>query len=113
MTHHLKILAPFADAVMRGDKTFEVRKNDRGFQKGDEIVFEAVNELGESYMHSINDARFVITYVLAGWGISEGYVVFGISLLEEENEDDETPFIPLDDKLRHFTFKLVNEEGEK
>ena len=35
MVHNIKIRESFAEAVMRGDKTFEVRKNDRGYQKGD------------------------------------------------------------------------------
>ena len=33
--HELKILNDFADSVVAGDKTFEIRENDRGFQKGD------------------------------------------------------------------------------
>lgn len=33
MIHELKILKSFADAIISGDKTFEVRHNDRGFQK--------------------------------------------------------------------------------
>lgn len=42
MTHELKILKSFADAVYSGDKTFEIRENDRGFQKGDKVIFKAV-----------------------------------------------------------------------
>lgn len=34
MVHNLKILNDFADAVYMKDKTFEIRKNDRGFQRG-------------------------------------------------------------------------------
>ena len=29
MTHELKILKPYFDAVVSGDKTFEIRKDDR------------------------------------------------------------------------------------
>ena len=35
MEHYIKIRQSFADAVYSGEKTFEVRKNDRGYQKGD------------------------------------------------------------------------------
>ena len=31
MIHELKIFKSFADAIISGDKTFEVRHNDRGF----------------------------------------------------------------------------------
>jgi ASC-1-like (ASCH) protein len=35
MTHHLKLREEFWDAVINCEKTFEVRYNDRAFQKGD------------------------------------------------------------------------------
>jgi Domain of unknown function (DUF3850) len=38
MTHELKILPQFYERVKDGSKTFEVRKNDRGFQKGDFVI---------------------------------------------------------------------------
>lgn len=34
-THRLKVLIKYADAIMNGTKTFEVRKNDRGYEVGD------------------------------------------------------------------------------
>lgn len=33
--HHLKLDSHYFDAVASGDKNFEVRRDDRGFQKGD------------------------------------------------------------------------------
>ena len=44
--HTLKIQMKYADAVLSGEKSFEVRKNDRGFKPGDEIVFIVVNDSG-------------------------------------------------------------------
>ena len=44
--HNLKILNDFADAVVMGEKPFEIRKNDRGYQKGDYIKFQAIDESG-------------------------------------------------------------------
>lgn len=38
-THRLKIFVKYADAIMSGAKTFEIRKNDRGYEIGDKIVF--------------------------------------------------------------------------
>ena len=37
--HKIKILEEFADSVLFGDKTFEIRKNDRGYQRGDLVRF--------------------------------------------------------------------------
>lgn len=80
MIHQLKIKESFADAVLRGDKTFEVRENDRGFQAGDFVIFTVLyNSDGcEMIDHPLSKMLYEITYVLSGWGIKEGYVVFGI-----------------------------------
>lgn len=34
-THQLKVIPPYFDEVASGRKTFEVRKNDRAYQRGD------------------------------------------------------------------------------
>ena len=74
-----KILTPFADAVFAGDKTFEVRKNDEGYQKGDIIRFKVMDtEYFHNMRHPLNDKCYEITYVLSGWGVEDGYVVLGI-----------------------------------
>lgn len=76
--HKIKIREEFADDVLNGDKRFEVRENDRGYQKGDFIQFDVIGGMGLSRHHDLNDVRFEITYVLSGWGVKDGYVVFGI-----------------------------------
>lgn len=81
--YSLKILEVFADDILVGYKTFEVRKNDRGFQKGDTVKFTCVDEDGNRLQHLINDKEYEITYVLNGWGIKNGYVVFGIKEIDE------------------------------
>lgn len=79
MTHEIKILESFADAVASGEKTFEVRENDRGYKKGDKIKFKVVDYHGfYVYGHELTEHKYEITYVLSGWGIKDGWVVFGI-----------------------------------
>ena len=46
MIHELKILPHFFTDVLTGEKTFEIRKNDRPFQKGDLL---ALNEHNGQY----------------------------------------------------------------
>lgn len=82
VTHTLKLNEEFADAVYSGDKNFEVRYNDRGFQKGDEVKFEVMDG-SFKVSHSLTGRKFVITYVLNGWGLEPRYVVFGIKMKEE------------------------------
>ena len=80
MVHMIKIRESFANAVLRGDKTFEIRKNDRGYQKGDSVQFTVLYDSDGCEMidHPLSKNLYEITYVLSGWGIEDGYVVFGI-----------------------------------
>ncbi len=78
-THFIKLNIEFCDAVLSGEKSFEVRENDRGYQKGDHIKFRPVKaSSGEMLTHSISQTEYEITYVLSGWGLKEGYVALGI-----------------------------------
>ena len=87
MTHEIKIFEQFADAVVSGDKTFEVRKDDRNYRKGDFIKFTAVSGCVDdritTVQHPINEKAYEIIYVLKGWGIKEGYCVFSIKEAQE------------------------------
>ena len=98
-THNLKLSIEFCDAVLSGEKTFEVRKNDRGFQTGDLIRFIPTD--GKSYhslngtviehaKHEISGHTYKITYILNGWGIKNGYVVLGIR--EERSYGKKRPY---------------------
>lgn len=56
MIHELKILPEYFDAVIKGEKTFEIRVNDRNFKKGDYL---ALNE----YYNGKYTGRSCIVYV--------------------------------------------------
>ena len=82
MLHELKIEKPLADAVLDGRKTFDVRKNDQGFNAGDLVRFEVIKH-GAAFTyrcegHPLNGEMYRIGYVLSGWGLKEGYVAFSI-----------------------------------
>ena len=70
-THDLKVWKRYFEALLSGEKTFEFRKNDRGYQKGD-ILF--LHEFDPDKPRTISDTqRFTgrtvsveITYVMAG-----------------------------------------------
>ena len=92
--HYLKTLAPYFDAVKAGYKTFEVRKNDRGFQPGDEVVLMRTTgkyiddcDIERRAMRGDADTlKFSIGWMLTGgqFGIEPGYVVFSLDPLEEK-----------------------------
>lgn len=86
MIHTIKLREEFADAVYSGEKTFEIRYNDRWYQKGDTVKFRAVTAFGFEFYHQINEVEFEITYVLSGWGLKEGYVAFAIRRKEENGK---------------------------
>ena len=79
MLHQIKIQKAFADAVLNGDKQFEVRYNDRGYQKGDIVKFVVMDGSLTERAHKLNRKPYEITYVLSSFvGLASGYVVFGI-----------------------------------
>lgn len=83
MIHELKIFSSFVYPIMDGEKTFEIRENDRGFQKGDRVQFKVVSDdwtrRNGSVINEFEHKVFKITYVINGWGLKNGFVVFGIS----------------------------------
>ena len=83
-THEIKLSREFQDAVLSGEKSFEVRYNDRGYQKGDFVKFK-VNDRRNVH-EPLDDLLFEITYVLSGWHIEPDYVVFGIRRAECEEQ---------------------------
>lgn len=84
MTHLIKLRIEFADAILDGDKNFEVRFNDRGYQKGDYIRFKTIDSVNLSAHHEVEKRCYQITYVLGGWGLKNGYVVFGFKEVDND-----------------------------
>lgn len=87
-THKLKVFIKYADAIMNGTKTFEIRKNDRNFKVGDKIVFDVVSNegisIGAAARHPLNGQTYRIDYILDDFeGLAQKYVAFAIS---KENE---------------------------
>lgn len=80
--HELKTWPVYFDAVKRGAKTFEVRKNDRGFQTGDLVELQrlTLNRADADYDEDEPPLRFKIGWILQGgqFGIEVGYCVFSL-----------------------------------
>lgn len=87
-THTLKTVEPYFSQVLSGEKTFEVRRNDRAYQRGDELILVDTNgcECGDINCKSRRPPiRKVVTFVFAGdprlrdlGGIVPGHVVLGL-----------------------------------
>jgi hypothetical protein len=88
--HKLKTIGTYFDAVKRGEKTFDVRKNDRGFQTGDILELQRLDEkgfytTGSGGIWTTVSLRKRITYILQGgqFGILPAYCVLGLGDVEE------------------------------
>jgi len=77
-THELKAWPQYFDALLTGEKTFEVRKNDRNFQVGDTLRIRDWNPNNGAY--SGRELEFQVSYLLhwGAFGIEAGNVVLGL-----------------------------------
>ena len=76
--HELKTWKEYFEEVFNGRKTFEVRKNDRNFKKGDIIILQEWDNETQDYTGR-QMARGV-SYILQGgqFGIENGFVVMAM-----------------------------------
>lgn len=77
MTHELKILPEYFEAVATYKKTFEIRKNDRNFNVGDKLILK-------EWYHGRYTGREVerwVSYIYHGdgtFGLPDGYCVMAV-----------------------------------
>lgn len=86
--HILKLDIRYAGEILCGRKRFEVRKNDRSFQRGDEVCFIVVdsdgNRIEDAAYELFENLVFRITFVVTGYGLKSGYCAFGFEDIDEE-----------------------------
>lgn len=80
--HKLKCWPTYFDAVKRGEKPFEVRKNDRDFQVGDTVMLCRLqrDSVSASYDRSEPPLHFKIGYIMHGgeFGIDNTHCVMSL-----------------------------------
>jgi hypothetical protein len=83
MLHELKAWPKFFNMVNLDLKTFELRKDDRGFELGDTLVLKEYEPENQSYTG--NEIRVFVQYILRHEdmpdGLVPGYVVLGFEVL--------------------------------
>ena len=87
-THTLKTDPDVFDAVASGEKTFEIRWNDRGYQVGDVLFLRKTRYTGAQMIEGLpleyigDPIRATVTYVLQGpvYGLAHGWVIMGIAV---------------------------------
>lgn len=81
MKHELKTWKEYFQLVACGLKSFELRKNDRGFLPGHELLLREYDKDTKEYTGNI--LHFKVTYVLEGkeaenFGLKEGYCIMSL-----------------------------------
>ena len=98
IVHELKTLEPFFDAIRRGDKNFEVRKDDRAFQAGDiprlicvtqaelDNPYPGVKPVPAPWAKSKSPINATVKFVLRGgqFGIEPGFVVLALGDVNQD-----------------------------
>lgn len=87
MRHILKIEEKWLTRIMDGQKTSELRFNDRDYQTDDTIVFQPVNSVGNVIVKPYDLPTYEITHVLNASqypkGLQPGYCVLSIQPLKQ------------------------------
>lgn len=92
--HELKVWPAYFHQLEPGKKTFEVRRDDRGFQKGDVLWLREYDHTKmQAFRYSGNATFARIDYILTGgqWGIEPGHVVMALTFIDENNSDLKEP----------------------
>lgn len=75
-THELKVLPKYFEAVQRGRKKFELRKDDRGFEVGDYVLLRVWD--GEKFTgrYSYHEIKYILRDC-EEYGLKPGYCIIG------------------------------------
>lgn len=82
-THKLKTWPKYFKLIKSGEKRFEVRNNDRNFERGDILVLQEWHPMSGDYTGE--SISFEASHVLYGpaFGIEDGYCVMSLKPVSE------------------------------
>lgn len=80
MTHALKTWPEYYREVVNGNKTFELRKDDREFNVGDTVILQEYNPKALAKKYTGEEMKFKIGFVYKGteFGLKKGYCIFAL-----------------------------------
>ena len=79
MTHEIKIDRQYYTRVLSREKLFDIRYDDRGYQKGDEVI---LNEIYSDTKHETGRKLYAIIGFVCSYQQKEGFVVFSLLNIE-------------------------------
>lgn len=96
MEHKLKTWPEFFKHIWSGEKTFELRKDDRGFRAGDTLRLQ---EWSKSYGYTGREVIATATYILSnGFGLKADWVIIALRHLTPVASDAESRCICAEDE---------------
>jgi hypothetical protein len=86
--HKLKTLPEYFEKVLKGDKTFEIRENDRNFKENDTLILQEYipnNPNLQSDGYTGREIRVKVPFIFFGgkYGLDQNYCIMSIKLIEE------------------------------
>lgn len=84
MTHCLKTWKEFYELQQKGEKPWELRKNDRNYKPGDTFISQEWDKVNECYTG--RETAYTIMFMLSGakdFGLMDGYCI--LTLKEKES----------------------------
>lgn len=107
MIHELKTQPQYFNAVVSGEKSFEVRKFDRPFHKGDLLALNEFN--AETKCYTGNSCLVYIDYILTDTEyVKSGYAILGIKPCSVQRH--KMPF-DIIDRCIDYSVPLATKEG--
>ena len=82
-THYLKTVEPYFSRIVNRDKTFELRKNDRGFQRGDIACLRKYDPKKDEFTGESIDIE--ITFVLEKFkdALNDDWCIFSFKIINQ------------------------------
>lgn len=102
-THFLKVVPEYFEALAEGKKGFEIRKDDRDYKEGDNLVLEEYDPETKEYTGRALTRRII--YVLRNaeqYGLREGFCILQIEKLHKNHKrqpQNLQGWIPTSDRL--------------
>jgi hypothetical protein len=81
MTHKLKIWPEYFQAVLSGRMKFQLRRADRDFRVGDQLLLEEWDPEPDQTKNTGRQVLVRVDYIMDLTGISGEYVIMSISLV--------------------------------
>ena len=83
MTHAVKIAPHWLNAFLHEGKSFEIRKDDRGYLVGDKLLLQEYDENAYTGREHVAFINYIVTHFDFPSGLKKGYVAMAITLQED------------------------------